>query len=550
MSENISDRRADILRRADKERSALLAVLDDAATVQEKLLLSIVRRNAESQFGRDHRFASVRSIADFQQAVPIRVHEEFEPWLEATIAGRSHVLSDEDPFVYFSSSGTTGREKRIPVTASYLRESFLPFYFAGLATILEQCPDALHDDNSVLNLWQDPYSPTDRTADGTPHIGLSQLDYRGLGEDLAVGLGNRAAWSRLPDSFDGVDPLQRTYLRLRIAAEYDIRCVFAINPAVAHALPTQLALWWPRIVRDLRDGTLDGQPFTAPNKARADQIENLANWFGTIRPKDIWPRLNGVVVWSNYIGGMYLRALGQDYGPGVRIIPAPIGSSEGPLAAPIDRHPSASPLMTTAVFYEFIPADEEITSASRTLLAHEVVPGNDYHVVLTRVGGIHRCATRDIVRVVEFVGGTPRIEYGGRQGELAAGGARLREDQAVRAMHQTATASGMQVENLTWRLDDGSDPPRHEVAVAFRHDETPRDVARFERLLDTFLSAESPSYAAARRIDAIGPARVHPAPVTAFFSAWLERVRAGQRPPRVKDRVFDPKSSVWSELLV
>jgi GH3 auxin-responsive promoter len=551
MSDPTFDRRAaEIRSRSAAARTALLNVMAEPEAVQRELLASILRRNEMSEFGRQHDFPALRDAADFARVVPIRIHEEFKPWLDMAIAGKPGVLADEDPFAYFSSSGTTGAEKHIPVTASYLRESFIPFYFAGLASVLDNSPGVLADDNAVLNLWQDPYSPIDRTAGGQPHIGPSQVDYRGLGENLAVGLGNRAAWSELPEHLRAVDPLHRTYLRLRIAAEYDIRCVFAINPAIAHALPEQLSLWWPRIVQEIRDGTLDGKPFAAPDRERAVRIETLANWFGTVRPKDLWPRLSGVVTWTGYIAGMYLPGMAQEYGPGVRIIAAPLGSCEGPLATPIDRHPSAAPLVTPACFFEFVPAEEELRADTETLLAHEIEPGRDYQVVLTRVGGLYRCATRDIVRVVGFVGRTPRIGYGGRQGDLTAAGAPVREDQVVRAASKAAADSGLAVGNLVWRLRPGSeqDVPRHEAAVAFQQDEPAAEVRRFADLLDVYLGVECPGYSAARRDGTLDVALVHQVPVSAFFAGWLDRVRAGQRPPRVKDRVFDGKSPVWAEV--
>ncbi|MEU0541155.1 GH3 auxin-responsive promoter family protein [Nocardia sp. NPDC005978] len=546
MTTVISQRRDAIIARAERERAALVSVLDRSQQVQQALLDEVLRRNADSEFGRAHGFRALRGVDDYRSAVPVRVHEDFKPWLDLAIAGKSGVLADEDPFAYFSSSGTTGAEKRIPVTKSYLRESFIPFYFAGLATVLRRSPEALNDDNSVLNLWQDPFSPVGRTSGGQPHLGPSQIDYRGLGEETATGLGNNAAWSELPAAFIDDDPLYRTYLRLRIAAEHDIRCVFAINPAIAHALPEQIARWWPDFVREIRDGTLGGKPYCAPDPERANRIEAMAAWFGTIGPAQLWPNLRSVVVWTGYIGGLYLPGLAQDFGPGVEIVSAPLGSCEGPLTTPIDRHPSAAPLVTPSAFYEFIPADAPLSGDSATLLAHELEVGCDYHVVLTRLGGMYRCATRDILRVNEFVGNTPRLEYGGRQGESVIDSARLREDQVMRAVGRTASATGMRIRNFCVRPAVDGTAARYEVAMAFGSRVDHHDVERFERLLDRHLGAESPSYEQARRSAGIDTVEVHPVQASAFLDDWLDRVRAGQRPPRVKDRIFDATSPVWS----
>ena len=47
----------------------------DPVQVQEEVLKNLVRSARETQFGRDHRFGQVDSIAAFQKAVPIRTYE-------------------------------------------------------------------------------------------------------------------------------------------------------------------------------------------------------------------------------------------------------------------------------------------------------------------------------------------------------------------------------------------------------------------------------------------------------------------------------------------
>lgn len=541
------DQRSETIRLlAAASRDAVLAALAEPERVQAEFLDRLIRRNTETDFGRHHNFAEIDTVADYRRAVPIRVHEEFAPWIEAAIDGGHRVLDAEDPFAFFSSSGTTGTEKRVPATMSYMREGLMPFYFAGLSTILGQGEEILGGDNAVLNLWQDPFSPIRRTTGGQPHIGPSQVNFSDLGEEAAVGLGNRAAWSQLPEQFSDADALERMYLRLRIAAQYDVRCIIAMNPGIAHGLPEQLRRWWPRIVKDLYDGTLDGAPFTDPDPDTARRIEAHAEWFGTVRPIDLWPRLGGVVTWTTYVAGLYLPGLAREYGPGVKIMTAPVGSCEGPLIVPVDRHPDAGPLAVPWCFYEFIPVEQEIESTSTTLLAHELEAGRTYHVVVTRTGGIYRCATRDLIHVVGHVRGTPRVSYVGRQGSLTAAGAPLREDQVLRAVGAAAHESGLEVRNLVWKLDARQGVPCHHVAIAFNRMEPETDVLNFGDLVDQFLCEASAPYAAARDRGDLPPLRISQVGLKAFFDTWFEQVKAAPTPSRVKDRVFDDRSPVWN----
>src|SRR5689334_6395415 len=57
----------------------------DAATLQQEMLLHLVRKAAGTQFGRDHDFGRIRSVADFQRRVPLRTYEDFwnQYWKDA-----------------------------------------------------------------------------------------------------------------------------------------------------------------------------------------------------------------------------------------------------------------------------------------------------------------------------------------------------------------------------------------------------------------------------------------------------------------------------------
>lgn len=545
-----ADEHADAYRRrVRRESRALGDALGDPRGAQSAVLDELLQAARGTAFGREHGLASVRDADAFRRAVPIRAHEEFGPWLDRIHGGEKRVLTSEDPVAFFASSGTTGAEKAIPVTGGFLRRCFLPFYFAGFAQLVEHHPDLPGRDDAVLNLWQDPHSPTGRTSGGRPHLGPSQLDYGKVGEELAVGLGNRAPWSRLPQEFGGAGPWERTYLRLRLAAEHDVRGIIAVNPAIAAALPHQLRLWGSRLVREIRDGTLGGRPFRPPARDRAEALERLAERRGRLCPKDVWPRLELLLTWNTYVARLYLPRLREEYGERVRVRPAPIGSSEGPLAVPTGDRQVGGPLVVTSCLYEFVPAEEEIAPGSPTLRAHELEEGREYHVVLSHLGGLYRCAVRDIVRVTGFAAGTPVVEYSCRDGLVSAAGERLRESAVLRAMADACTATGVSIRNLAYRARTGGDGvPGHEAAVAFDEPRSESELKAFGDAFDTALASTAPAYAEVRRAGALAAPVVRPVPHDRFLREWRRRVEGGERPPRVKDRVFQDDPGVWARL--
>lgn len=85
---------------------AFHADLRRAHEVQERVLLRIVRRNAQTEFGRAHDFASIRSVRDYQERVPVRTYDEFGE-VPLTASPVTH---------YEQTSGSSGASKRIPYT--------------------------------------------------------------------------------------------------------------------------------------------------------------------------------------------------------------------------------------------------------------------------------------------------------------------------------------------------------------------------------------------------------------------------------------------------
>src|SRR4051812_18702295 len=47
----------------------------DPVRTQERVLRALIRQATKTQFGQDHRFHLIRSVADFQAAVPVRTYE-------------------------------------------------------------------------------------------------------------------------------------------------------------------------------------------------------------------------------------------------------------------------------------------------------------------------------------------------------------------------------------------------------------------------------------------------------------------------------------------
>src|SRR5438045_3835272 len=105
------------------EGLAFRLALRDVAGVQQRLLLRLLRRNADTEYGRRYGFATIRSVADYQARVPLSTYDDYRDAVERIGAGQSRVLTRDPVLMLEPTSGSTAPTKRIPYTAS-LRAEF------------------------------------------------------------------------------------------------------------------------------------------------------------------------------------------------------------------------------------------------------------------------------------------------------------------------------------------------------------------------------------------------------------------------------------------
>ena len=86
---------------------------------QERFLRMLLKKESQTAFGKEHCFAEITSVEEYRSRVPIRDYEGFRPYVDRMLAGEKGVLSREEPFMYATTSGTTGQAKLVPITKSF-----------------------------------------------------------------------------------------------------------------------------------------------------------------------------------------------------------------------------------------------------------------------------------------------------------------------------------------------------------------------------------------------------------------------------------------------
>ncbi|MBV9492675.1 MAG: GH3 auxin-responsive promoter family protein [Acidobacteria bacterium] len=345
------------------EALAFRAGLHRVEEVQREILLRIVRRNRDTPFGREHDFASIRSVEDYVARVPLRTYEDFAPYIEA------NALTAE-PIEHFEpTSGSTGATKLIPYTRSLRTE-----VARAIATWI------------VSTFRAEP-----RAFSGPAYWSLSP-----------VGVGPRETANGIRIGFDGDD-------------EYVGKFRGALVRAV-QAVPSSV-----RLIADI-DAF---RRTTLAHLLRSHSLSLISVWhpsfllllLGDEQPE--WPNLRTISCWTDAGAAPAAAELAKRF-PHVRIEPKGLLSTEGVVSIPIGA--AAPALAYRSHFVELMEVGTGFSRSGRAEARPYV-----REIVLTTGGGLYRYQTGDLVEIVGYAGSCPLLRFLGRKRVVDHFGEKLNE---------------------------------------------------------------------------------------------------------------------------
>jgi GH3 auxin-responsive promoter len=532
MSDIVIRQRAFAARAAELKRH-MLALKRRARDADEPALLAIVAANADTEFGRRHEFAKLRSIRDYQHAVPLRRYEDFAPLCERMTRGERGVLAAEPPVIFRRTSGTTGAAKYIPVTERSLqidREN-LAIARAGGA---ERFPDVLDGPDTVLIATLGSSRPSATTTpSGIPWLSYAEHSQAGCAlHDGTPGTNARFYAADRPLEF-----ADAMYARLRYAIEVDLRGIVTVNPSSVLALAGRLAEAWDQIADEVAAGTVLGVQKRPPDPRRADQLRALARE-GRRRPRDAWPNLAYVHSWKSAACALYLPEVAELFAPRA-LLPWPYIASEGITAVHLDDHPTAGYLLPHGALFEFLD------DAGAVHLLHELAPGATYELVHTAWNGFYRYCIGDRFRVDSLDDdGVPRLEFAGRAGVYSSfTGEKLTEHHVAAAV----AACGAAISHVTCIPRWGS-PPGY-VFVVELAEAGSVDAAALARELDAQLAAHNDEYPSKRSSGRLAPAAVELVSRGTFARLRERLIERGTSPESLKLLVLQRDDALLAPLL-
>ena len=512
-------------------RRAFEIAIRDPEQAQTHVLRALLRANADTGFGREHRFATIGSAGEYARRVPIRDYEALRPYVGRITAGEPRVLTAEAPFMFTTTSGTTGEPKLIPVTAGWARA------MASLMRLWTVCALREHPamlDHRVLTIVGPAVEGV--APGGLPYGAMTGLTYQ------------RLPWlirrqHALPYATALIrDHEARYFVTLRLALGHALSSIATPNPSTLLRLADIAVRRSDALVRAVHDGTLgaaDLAPIPAagatgrdlaaalgaalrPDPQRASFLEAVAREHGRLVLGDCWPELSLLACWLGGSAGIQARHLEAHFGRQVARRDLGLVASEGRFTVPVDDDSAAGVLAVHTNFYEFIAEEEIDDPAPRTLLCHELGEGQRYYMVVSGANGLYRYDMNDVVEVRGFHGRTPKMAFV-RKGRdmLNITGEKLHLNHVLHAVGAAEHATGLDV--WQFRLIPDVEAARYDLLLELSSAVEERGrLARFAATFDRGLAEVNIEYASKR-----ASARLAGPRLCLMRRGWAER-RCGE----------------------
>lgn len=493
-----------------REAAAFRRALDDPGRAQEELLLSIVRRNAETAFGRAMRFDRIRSSEEYRERVPLSNYADYAPFVDRIRAGEEDVLTSERVERLVPTSGSTSARKLIPFTRS-LRDEFRRAIAPWVSDLFARDPELL----CGPSYWSISPALQEAREEGAVPVGFDD-DSEYLGRGARALVAKSLAVPPAVRSVADVDRFRMVTLLFLLRARA-LRLVSVWHPSFLVLLLRFMAERWDELLRHLADGLRDAELDEASAATIARGEPRLARELASCdpgRPDTVWPRLGHVSCWGDGQAAGAAAELARLL-PRAAIVPKGLLATEAFVSLPFG---GARPLAVRSHYMEFLDDAGSVHGAG------ELREGEAYEVVVTTGGGLYRYRLRDLVRVDGFVGRTPSVVFVGRSDRVSdLRGEKLSESFVAAALARAFGGEGNVPHFAMLAPEEDGGAARYVLFVSGEPSEGGEVAARLEAEL-----CANPHYDWARRLGQLGPVGVARVGRGAHEAVVAELARRGQ----------------------
>ncbi|TYB78359.1 GH3 auxin-responsive promoter family protein [Bizionia myxarmorum] len=445
--------------------------------VQEELLMQLLYKAKDTEFGKNYSFDSIKNYRTFADRVPISSYEDYQDMIERSRLGESNIFWPQPIKWFAKSSGTTNaKSKFIPVSQDSLEHC----HYAASKDLL--CLYLNNNENSQLFTGK------------SLRLGGSKELYKEngtvFGDLSAILIDNMPFW-----------------------AEY------SSTPSNKVSLMNN----WEEKMQAIVDETIQENVTSLAGVPSwmLVLLNNVLETTGKDNLHDIWPNLE-----VYFHGGVSFLPYAAQY---KNILPKKdfryyeiYNASEGFFAIQ-DRNKSSELLLMLdyGIFYEFIPMDTYGTKDEKIIPLSQVQMHKNYAVIITTNAGLWRYKIGDTIR---FTSINPyRIKVSGRtKHHINAFGEELIIENAEDALRKVCKKTKSEIIDYTAApiFMEGREKGAHEWIIEFKT--PPEDIHYFNELLDNALKSLNSDYEAKRYNNmTLNKPTIHVARERLFYD-WLK----------------------------
>ncbi|MGB0696611.1 MAG: GH3 auxin-responsive promoter family protein [Rhodospirillaceae bacterium] len=531
--------------KAAATKRAVLRKMRDPMAVQEEFLRDLLAHQRDTVLGRELGLGELKTIDQYRDRVPIRRYGDFEPYIARIAAGEANVLNP-DPVLYLNvTSGTTGRQKRIPVTKRF-RHFLGKAQFASYGFGWE-----------AFRAHARSFPAGERPRLGRGIVGQTTADF-GI-TDGGVPYG-RATSGRIQsarylvnsvlahplETMGVADAPSRHYLTLLFAlARPHVGFLLIGFPINMVHLCQSMEAFSELLVEDLARGSISDSinldpalraavtPRLKPAPERAAFLRAVLKRDGRLTPKTAWPSLAVLITAMGGASAFYVPRLREYVGEAL-FFGGNYSASEGVIGLYTDFNVHHSALAIESTFFELVPEDQWDTDHPKTVLASEAEIGRSYRVVMSNYNGMPRYDLEDIVEVVGFLEKTPLIRFQRRAGgQLSSVLEKTTEHHVLTVINGLQEEFGLALQDYCITLSEQEIPPHYLVNLELAPGSHLADPQGFLRRFDEALKQINWLYGMLRK-DRIPPPKLRILAQGSFFALRQRRVAIAQASADVK----------------
>jgi hypothetical protein len=437
----------------------------DPWNINFNVLMGIINKNVDTEFGRIYGFSEIHDAADFKKKVPLHTYDDYEKYIMRMCRGEKNILVAEDVEYFGMTSGTTGKQKYIPITRNGRRTASAYMGIFPQRILYKNFKDKWSYGRGL--------SLTDMTISGYTEGGIP-VNSATSGGMRSIKKIIPLIWTTPVEVMSMGKNVETIYLHLLFALkESNLTYLSGVFISSILDLFRYLEDHYQELVEDIRKGRISRRikmdenlrkkllQKLYPDAGRADFLEReFKKGFKGIARR-IWPKLIYIASVSGANFSIYDDKVSW-YTDNLPIYSSAYAASESVIGvnAHVDKYSYV--IVPKTSFFEFIPVENMYEKEPETKNINELEVGKEYEIVLTNLSGLYRYRLGDVIKVVSFYNNSPEVQFMYRKNQLLnMVSEKTTEDHALHALMCTFKKLGCSFYDYTVFGDNSISPGKY-----------------------------------------------------------------------------------------